>query len=138
MKAESIVFAVAGICFGVILGWVIGTQQAARVETTPPPAAASTPAPQQKPVLDEARLQGLMTIVQSDPNNAGAHAQLGNLYFDAERYPDAITHYEQAVKLDPKDVNASTDLGVSYYYSNRPDDALKQFAHSLSIDPRHA
>ena len=137
MKAESIVFAVAGICFGVILGWIIGTQQSARVETTPPPAAAAQPA-QQQPVLDEARVQGLLTIIENDPGNAGAHAQLGNVYFDAERYADAIKHYEQAVKLNPKNVDASTDLGVSYYYSNRPDDALKQFAHSLSIDPRHA
>ena len=137
MKAESIVFAVAGICFGVILGWIIGTQQAAKVETTPPPAAASAPATPQQPVLDEARLQGLMTIIQNDPGNAGAYAQLGNVYFDAERYQDAIKHYEQAVKLNPRDVNASTDLGVSYYYTNRPDDALRQFAHSLSVDPQH-
>ena len=28
MKAEAIVFAVAGMCFGIILGWVIGIQQA--------------------------------------------------------------------------------------------------------------
>ena len=27
MKTESIVFTVAGMCFGIILGWVIGTQQ---------------------------------------------------------------------------------------------------------------
>ncbi len=30
MRSDSIVFAIAGMCFGIILGWVIGTQQAAR------------------------------------------------------------------------------------------------------------
>lgn len=146
MKAESIVFAISGMCFGVILGWVLGSQQAtpgavpaaAAAQAAPAPAATpQAPGAQQAPVLDEGRVQALTTILASDPTNAGAHVQLGNTYFDAERYPDAITHYEEALKLDPNNVDASTDLGVSYYYSNRADEALEQFRHSLSIDPNH-
>jgi tetratricopeptide (TPR) repeat protein len=142
MKSESIVFAIAGMCFGVILGWVIGTQQRAPLAAGAP-AAASTAAEgqaqeRQTPVLDEARVQGLLTIINNDPKNVGAHVQLGNTYFDAERYPEAIKYYEEALKLDPKNVDASTDLGVSYYYSGRADDALKQFTHSLSLNPQHA
>ena len=143
MKAESIVYTIAGMCFGIILGWIIATQQPAQ---TPPPAPESTTAsPQQAPagggqqgkVLDEARVQQLTTILNSDPKNVKAVVQLGNTYFDAERYPEAIKWYEQALSIDPKDANASTDLGVSYYYTNRPDDALKQFEVSLRIDPKH-
>ena len=144
MKAESIVFAIAGMCFGVILGWVIATQQAGPRALAPAaeaaPAAAQQPAAtgaRQAPALDEARVQGLLTILNSDPKNAGANLQLGNAYFDAEQYANAIKSYEAAVTLDPKNPDASTDLGVSYYYTDRPDDALKQFAHSLSLDPRH-
>jgi cytochrome c-type biogenesis protein CcmH/NrfG len=142
MKAESIVFAVAGMFFGVILGWVIGTQQAGPRAAVPAAApAAAQPAAEgaapQAAVLDEARVQALTTIINNDPSNAGAHVQLGNVYFDAERYADAIKYYEQALKLDPKNVDASTDLGVSYYYSNQADRALTQFDHSLSLDPNH-
>jgi len=144
MKAESIVFAIAGMCFGVILGWVLGTQQAGPRTVAAPAAATETaaaPAQQQgqqaAPVLDQARVQALQTIINNDPKNAEAHVQLGNAYFDAERYADAIKYYEQAIALDPKNVDASTDLGVSYYYTNRADDALKQFEHSLSINPQH-
>src|SRR5919106_3351463 len=103
MKSESIVFAVAGMCFGVILGWVIASQQAPR-QATPAPAQGGQPAAggdRQRPTLDEGRVQALTTIVESDPNNAGAHAQLGNVYFDAERWDDAIQWYEKALKLDP-------------------------------------
>ena len=140
MKSESIVFAVAGMCFGVILGWVIGVQQAANRATAP--VATTAPAggqgaARQAPPLDEARVQSLMTIIQNDPRNAGAMVQLANTYFDAERYPDAIKWYEQGLALDPKNPDASTDLGISYYYSGQTDRALKQFEHSLSIDPRH-
>jgi tetratricopeptide (TPR) repeat protein len=87
--------------------------------------------------LDEGRVQALNTILQSDPKNVNATVQLGNVYFDAERWDDAITWYERALELDPKNADASTDLGVSYYYSNKPDEALAQFERSLAISPTH-
>jgi tetratricopeptide (TPR) repeat protein len=63
--------------------------------------------------------------------------QLGNLYFDAERYTDAIKWYEAAYALKPDDANVSTDLGVAYYYINQPDRAIAQLERSLSVDPKH-
>jgi tetratricopeptide (TPR) repeat protein len=149
MRSDSIVFAIAGMCFGIILGWVIGTQQATRRTGAVVQMQSGAAEPQQganqqasgtrqPPALDEAKVQGLMTIIKSDPKNAGAHVQLGNAYFDAERYADAIKWYEEGLKLDPKNVDASTDLGVSYYYSSRTDEALKQFDYSLKLNPTHA
>ena len=64
--------------------------------------------------------------------------QLGNLYFDAERFDDAVKWYEEALTIDPQNVNASTDLGIAYYYTNQPDRALAQFDRSLAIDPKHS
>jgi tetratricopeptide (TPR) repeat protein len=63
--------------------------------------------------------------------------QLGNLYFDADRYDDAIKWYDEALALAPNDVNLITDLGVCYYYTNRPDKALELFDRSLKLDPKH-
>ena len=146
MKAESIVYAIAGMCFGIILGWIIATQQQpARAVAPVAQAAGGTQQQSQSPsasgqqpkVLDEARVQQLTTILNSDPKNSGAAVQLGNTYFDAERYPEAISWYEKALAIDPKNADASTDLGVSYYYTNRTEEALKRFEASLAIDPKH-
>ena len=143
MRTDSVLFGIAGMLFGLIVGWIIGSQQPnARAAQTVAAQAAPAPAQtgaaqQQRPALDEARVQALQTIATNDPKNAEARVQLANAYFDGERYQDAIKWYEEALRLDPKNVNASTDLGVSYYYTNQPDRALKQFEHSLSIDPRH-
>jgi cytochrome c-type biogenesis protein CcmH/NrfG len=149
MRSDSIFLGICGILFGVMLGWVIGSQQAGRRAATPVQLQQSAPAPaggdqaagggaRTPPPLDEGKVQSLQTIIKSDPKNAGAYVQLGNTYFDAERYSDAVKWYEEGVKLDPKNPDASTDLGVSYYYSGRTDDALKQFENSLKLDPKHA
>ena len=63
--------------------------------------------------------------------------QLGNLYFDAERYADASKWYEASLQIAPANPDVSTDLAVSYYYSNQVDKALAQFARSLEINPKH-
>jgi tetratricopeptide (TPR) repeat protein len=145
MKTDAVAFGIAGVLFGLIAGWIIGSQQAAG---HPPVAAA--PAAQQVPaapgaagtsraaVLDETQVQALKTVAEREASNATPRVQLGNLYFDAERYDEAIKWYGDALKLAPADVNVSTDLGVSYYYSNQPDKALAQFDVSLKIDPKHA
>jgi tetratricopeptide (TPR) repeat protein len=140
VKSESIAFGIAGIAFGLIAGWIIGTQQTpsrqppAQATTASAPAQANTRAA----VLDEAKVTALKSVAEREPSNAKPRIDLGNLYFDAERYDDAITWYEAAIKLAPRDVNLSTDLGVCYYYTNQPDKALAQLDKSLAIDPKHA
>jgi tetratricopeptide (TPR) repeat protein len=129
------------MCFGVILGWVVGVQEAGQTPAALPTAApAGQPvggAAPQTPPLDEARVQSLMTVIKNDPENAGAALELANTYFDAEQYADAITWYEESVRIDPSNPDASTDLGVSYYYSGLTDRALEQFEVSLALDPEH-
>jgi cytochrome c-type biogenesis protein CcmH/NrfG len=144
MRKESVVFGIAGIFFGLLVGWIIGSQQPGR-GAAPTPAAAvaqsqAQPAPGQQapPPFDEARAAALRTMAERSPNDAETRVQLGNLYFDAERYDEATKWYEAALKVNPRNVNASTDLGIAYYYSNQPDRALTQFEQSLAIDPKHA
>jgi tetratricopeptide (TPR) repeat protein len=149
MTKESVALGVAGVLFGFLAGWIIGAQQGQG--TTPvaaraPQAAASgapaggqggAPGNQEPPRLDQAKVDALRQRATDNPKDAGVRAELGNLYFDAERYPEAITWYEASLALDAKNVDVSTDLGVSYYYSQDADRALAQFERSLQIDPKH-
>lgn len=141
MRRDSLIFALSGIFFGFLLGWVVGQQQAgARVPAPAPPTAAPSSgqaAAAPAPVLDEGKVRSLTAAAEQRPQDAAVRVELGNVYFDAERYPDAIKWYEAALALEPKNVNASTDLGVCFYYVNQPDRAIEQFERSLAVDPKH-
>jgi tetratricopeptide (TPR) repeat protein len=143
MKSDALAFGVAGVLFGLIAGWIIGSQQAASRPPTAVVPSAATAAPAggsstRAAVLDEAQVTALKSVAEREPSSPGPRIQLANLYFDAERYDDAIAWYTAALKLKPNDVDVSTDLGVSYYYTNQPDRALAQFDTSLKLDPKHA
>ena len=136
---------VAGVFFGVLVGWIVGSQSGPG-RPAPPPVAAAAPSQgsgsgggaQAAPPLDESRATALKTTAQQNPADGATRVQLGNMYFDAGRFQEAAEWYEAALKVNPKDVNASTDLGIAYYYMNDPDRALAQFERSLGVDPRHA
>src|SRR4051812_33795326 len=131
MKSESLAFGIAGIVFGLIAGWIIGSQQAG---LRPPAPAAAVAAPATgggaptAAVLDESKVNAFRSVAEREKTNPAPRVQLANLYFDAEKYDDAIKWYAEALKLSPNDVDVSTDLGVSYYYTNQPDKALEQFS----------
>jgi Tfp pilus assembly protein PilF len=144
MKSDAIAFGIAGVFFGLIAGWIIGSQQATvRSAAAPAQQTAQTTSSSAAPttraaVLNETEVTALKSVAEREKSNARPRVQLGNLYFDAEKYDDAIKWYGEALALEPKDVNVSTDLGVCYYYTNQPDKALEQFDKSLKLDPNHA
>jgi len=141
MKSDAIAYGIAGILFGLIAGWVIGSQQAvirpSPAAAAPPTATTPSAAAPRAPVLDEAQVTALKSVAQREPKNAAPRTQLANLYFDADQYDEAIKWYGEALALNPNDVNVITDLGVCYYYTNQPDKALEQFNRSLTLDPKH-
>ena len=132
----------AGVLLGVLVGWIIGSQQGIGVPAAPAAQQQSAQAPQQQSStarpLDENRVAQLRSEADRYPRNAAPRAELGNLYFDAERYDEAARWYAAALEIDPKQVDVSTDLGIAYYYTNQPDRALEQFDRSLAIDPKHS
>jgi cytochrome c-type biogenesis protein CcmH/NrfG len=154
MKPESWVLGIAGVVFGLLVGWIIANQMAhptgdatvAASGSATPSSSGSADAQPQNPAggqgsaaatLDEARVRDLTAQANQRPKDAAVRAQLGNLYFDAERYSESVKWYEASLAIDQNNADVSTDLGVSYYYTNQTDRALQQFARSLAINPTH-
>ena len=121
MKSDAIAFGVAGVVFGLIAGWIIGSQQSAGREAVPatapaqsaaaaPPAAPSSSPP--PPLLDESKVTAFKTMAEREPGNPKPRIELANLYFDSEKYDDAIKWYSDALKLDPKHAKTLLNVGV--------------------------
>jgi cytochrome c-type biogenesis protein CcmH/NrfG len=133
----------AGVLLGLLGGWIIASQVGeGRRAATPAPAQQTTGPASEQPrparALDENRVAQLRAEADRDPRNAAPRIQLGNLYFDSERYDESARWYAAALEIDPQQVDVSTDLGIAYYYTNQPDRALEQFDRSLAIDPTHS
>lgn len=140
MNSQSIALAIAAAFFGVLVGWYIGSQQAGPLPASAPqplPAVATADSAPAPALLDENEVRALRTAAERDPANPAPRTRLGDLYFDAGRFAEAIPWYEASLKIAPNDPNVSTDLGVCYYNLNQPDRALQQFERSLAVDPKH-
>lgn len=139
MSRESLFFAISGTFFGLMVGWIIGSQRVPAAPAAPArqQAQAQAPGGQAPKPFDEGRANQLATQASTAPRNAAIRTELGNLYFDADRFDDAIKWYQDSLSIAPRDPDVSTDLGIAFYYTNQPDRALAQFQHSLSINPSH-
>jgi cytochrome c-type biogenesis protein CcmH/NrfG len=143
MSRDGVIFGIAGTAFGLILGWIIGSQQ---VEVRPAAAAqaqaqapsAQVPAEPQPAPLDLQQIAALEQQAKAQPGDARPRTELGDRYLDAQRPDLAIPWYEASYKLNPKDINVSTDLAKCYYEVDQADKALTQIDRSLAIDPHHA
>lgn len=139
MKSQGVLLGVSGVLFGVLLGWILGSQQPAGPAALPPqpPASAAASANPAPPPLDLQRAADLERQANARPADLAVRAELGDLYLEAQRFDLAIPWYEAAFKLDRRNVQVSTDLALSLFYNGDVDRALKQIDHSLSVNPRH-
>jgi cytochrome c-type biogenesis protein CcmH/NrfG len=132
----TIVTGVAGVMFGIIVGYMLGVSQTGAGSTLVAAASAQTAATPAA-AANEQELQAYRNVLASDPKNVRANVELGNRLYDAGRYSEAIPYYQQAFALDSKNVSVSTDLATALYYAGRADEALAQFDRSLALDPNH-
>ena len=138
---ESLVLGVAALCSLAIMGWIVWTERPApppapstQTSATTAPEAPAGPDPQE---VDQQRVADLVASAESSPDDPLPRASLGHLYFDAQRFDEAISWYEQVLELDPADLAVSTNLGVSYYYGGQTERSISAFEHALEVDPSH-
>jgi tetratricopeptide (TPR) repeat protein len=82
-------------------------------------------------------LKALEDIVRKEPTNLTALVDLGNAYFDANQYPQAIETYKKAIALDPKNADVRTDLGIMYRAIKDYDGAIQEFKEAIKENPKH-
>ncbi len=138
VNTQGVLLGIAGTLFGVLVGWMLGSQQAsgpaAPVAGQAASNASQAPAP---PPLDLERAADLERQANARPDDAVVRTSLGDLYFEAQRHDLAIPWYEAAIKVNRKNPQLYTDLALSLFYTNDATRALKEIDRALALDPKH-
>jgi len=142
MTRDNIVFTACGLILGLIIGsFLIGPRLAkvpqlsnANADVAPPPAAAQPAANQNQMELVSQQLDALKQKIAANPNDFDSLVQLGNMYSEVAKYPQAIEYYERALQVRD-DPNIRTDLGICYKETGRLDEAHAQFDKIVSESP---
>jgi tetratricopeptide (TPR) repeat protein len=150
----SVICLLVGVAFGYLLrgsapspaGTVNAAQTEGQLGNDGVPAAGGMSAnggaqqatPEQLRQMADAQAQPLLAELKSEPNNAQLLYKIGNLYYDAQQYPEAVKYYEGSLKIDPKATDVRTDLGTAYHLMGQADQAIREYHDVLKIDGKHA
>jgi tetratricopeptide (TPR) repeat protein len=78
----------------------------------------------------------LKSTVSLDPRNADAYLQLGILYANQHKYNDAITQYEQALKINRDTAVIHYRLGQALIRTGAAERARQEFAQFERLHAR--
>lgn len=141
---QAYTLSVVCLLIGIAGGWLLrGSQSpaaAAEGATAAAPAgmgmgANSQPTPEQMKAMGDAQAKPLLEKLKSDPQNTELLSSIGNIYYDTQQYPIAISYYEQVLKIQPDNTGVRTDMATAYWYSGDADRAISEFQKSLSYEP---
>jgi tetratricopeptide (TPR) repeat protein len=75
--------------------------------------------------------------VESDPEYAVGHNNLGLAYLEAGEYDFAIGEFKRALRLDPKLPTAWNNRGIAYVKNGDPERARADFLQAIAVDPTY-
>jgi cytochrome c-type biogenesis protein CcmH/NrfG len=154
MKREPAVFAVLGIVFGFVLGYMVASWDATRavpvaaagsgpsapVAGLPAPPGGAAPrgsAPESPAPIDPNERKALESLAARDPQSVSARVQLGNLFMDHARFDEAARWYREALQLSPDQPDVIVDLGACLVNGGKAAEGLLEFEKALKKDPTH-
>jgi tetratricopeptide (TPR) repeat protein len=92
-------------------------------------AARSAPRPRYAEAEEQYQL-----AAEIAPDDARAHAGLGNVYVDQGKFADAVAAYQQAIKVKPDYAGAYLPLAFSLARLNRFPEAIDVYQQTLKFD----
>lgn len=83
-----------------------------------------------------AEAEAILRAVVAEGPRPEAHATLGGILADAGRLSDALTEYQNAVRLDPGLAQARRGLGNTLRDAGRPQAALAELDRAITLAPQ--
>ena len=97
-------------------------------------AAAEDGGPPQTMNAVREQIATLKDRIEKNPNDAEALAQLGDMYMDAAKFPEAIGYLGRALAIR-EDPNVRIDLGICYKQNGQMNESLTAFKRAADEAP---
>ena len=75
---------------------------------------------------------------KKSPHKARPHYNLGNIYYRADRFDEAISEHKKAITIEPNDEKAHYNLGNAYFKKGKLANAIVEYKQAILIKPDHA
>jgi len=121
MTRENILFAIIGVLLGFIVGFMLASSMSQKTATSPV-AASSQALPADHPPVGaqnaqnpqgmQADVQAALEKARSDPKNFDAQVKAAELYYQIQRYDQAIEYLLKANQIQPTDYRTVVLLGM--------------------------
>jgi len=148
-STQAYVLSVICLLLGVAVGYLVRGSAPSNNALTQVRASSAESLPAsmaggQQPGVGELRqmadtqAQPLLKQLESDAKNSTLLYQIGNLYYDAQQYPEAVKYYENSLQIDPKATDVRTDMATAYHLMGQSNRAIQEYDAVLKIDGKHA
>ena len=146
-NTQTYILAVVCLLVGVVVGYLLrgsgapqGSVPVAQAQAnlpgnTPTMMGANQVTPEQLKHMADQQAAPLVSQLKTKPGDPALLAQVGNVYYDAQQFKDAIDYYTRALQADPKNANVRTDMATAYWYLGDSDRAIREFDTVLKQEP---
>ena len=91
--------------------------------------------------LPKASIEACTRLLSSgrlgNANRAVTYFNRGNAYFNVRKYEEAVTDYDQAIRLNPKDAAAYFNRGDARYNLRQYREAIADYDQVIRRNPKH-
>jgi len=124
MTRENILFAIIGILLGFIVGFMLASSMSQKIQAPQvasssqampadhPPIGASGQSSQPDPQAVREQVAASLEKARSEPQNFDAQMKAAELYYQIQRYDQAIEYLLKANQIQPTDYRTVTLLGM--------------------------
>jgi len=143
MNRENLLFAIIGLLLGFIVGFMFASSMSQKAQTQTASASQNLPADHppigaqngQDGAAMREQVTAKITKARNEPQNFDAQVEAASLFYQIERYDQAIEFLLKANQLKPTDYETVATLGVVNLDAGHFDQAEKWYRAAVKMKP---
>ncbi len=139
VNTKIIVFTLSGLLVGFIIGFFLANSlNRSAMNKTATIGSLQRLGPTGPQLTSNGALPVVVDAIErakNEPNNFEAQVTAAAMYYQIDRFEEAIKYYEAAYKLNPNDYQTLVRLGNSNYGLKRYEEAARWYEKALQINP---